>query len=155
MNQQVANFGCLFDEYETEYMTDITCTVECKNYGFIKDGKVEGFFFSERYIYLPYQDEPEKFYLAGIQDGEYKDWFLFKLKNGCTTIQLIGESHPDILLEREGENIVFFGMCKDGKPNGLGFTVTYNTDITKTLDLGYYIHGVRTHSFKDGELIPV
>ncbi len=155
MQESLSTFGSIKGEYETEYMTDITCDVEYTDYGFIKDGKINGFFFSERYIYLPYQDKPEKFYFAGIQDGKYEDWFLFKLKNECTKIVLQGNPHPDILIEREGENITFFGMQKDGKPEGLGFTVTHNEDKTKTLNLGYYSQGILTHSFKDGTLIPL
>ena len=155
MDERFANFGCLYDEYQTEYMTDITCDVECKNYGFIKHGSIDGFFFSERYIYLPYQDKPEKFYVTGIQDGEFEDWFLLKLKNCCTTIQLIGDSHPDILLLTNEDKIIFFGMQKDGKPNGLGVAVNYNNDNTKSLSLGYYTDGTLTHIFTEEKLLPI
>ena len=92
-----------------------------------------------------------------IHRGYYMPYirYLFKLKNECTKIVLQGNPHPDILIEREGENITFFGMQKDGKPEGLGFTVTHNEDKTKTLNLGYYSQGILTHSFKGGTLIPL
>ncbi len=155
MQELISSFGKIADSYETEYMTDITCDVDCNNYGFIKDGKIQGFFFSERYIHLPYV-EPELFYFAGIQDGEYDNWFILRIKNECSKIELQGTPHPDILVKKDDNGqIIFFGMQKDGEPHGLGLTIEHGPGVKKTPHFGLWQNGTNTHYFQDGELLPL
>jgi len=155
MQELISTFGKTTDFYQTEYMTDITCDVHCTSYGFIKDGKLSGFFFSERYIELPYVS-PELFYVAGIQDGGYEDWLILRIKNERSKIELQGNPRPDVLIERDNDDrIVFFGMQKDGKPHGLGLSIEHAPGVTKTPHFGLWQNGVKTHAFKDGELCPI